>query len=106
MNKFMTLFLSLILPLVLIAQDNSVPTIANKTKSMQVNQGYFTFYWDNATGKIWIEIAKFEHEFLYINSLAAGIGSNDIGLDRGQLGDNKVVQFERIGNKILLFQNN
>ena len=47
-----------------------------------------------------------DEEFLYVNSLAAGVGSNDIGLDRGQLGDNRVVRFTRSGNKVLLIQSN
>ncbi|MEL6653691.1 MAG: zinc-dependent metalloprotease, partial [Bacteroidota bacterium] len=45
-------------------------------------------------------------EFLYVNSLAAGVGSNDIGLDRGQLGRERVVFFERIGPKVLMIQPN
>ncbi len=49
-----------------------------------------------------MEISRFEQEFLYINSLQAGIGSNDIGLDRGQLGKERVVKFSRSGDKILL----
>jgi hypothetical protein len=38
--------------------------------------------------------------------LPAGLGSNDIGLDRGLLGDEKVVFFQKIGRKILLTQPN
>src|SRR5699024_7902578 len=45
-------------------------------------------------------------EFLYVNSLTAGVGSNDIGLDRNQLGDNRVVYFDRRGSKILMIQPN
>ena len=57
-------------------------------------------------GKIWLEIDKLDKPFLYISSLSQGLGSNDIGLDRGQLGANRVVHFEKIGNKILLVQPN
>ncbi len=73
---------------------------------MKKYPGYFTFYWDEKLGKIWLEINKFDTEFLYVNSLAAGVGSNDIGLDRGQLGQERVVEFTRSGNKILLVQLN
>ena len=45
-------------------------------------------------------------EFLYQSSLPAGIGSNDIGLDRGQLGATRIVRFERSGPKVLLIQSN
>ncbi|MEK7727220.1 MAG: zinc-dependent metalloprotease, partial [candidate division KSB1 bacterium] len=55
---------------------------------------------------LWLEIARCNEEFLYQVSLASGVGSNPIGLDRGQLGGEHVVYFERIGPKILLVQPN
>ena len=69
---------------------------------MKAYPGFFNFYWDEKQGKIWLEIDKLDQEFLYVNSLQAGVGSNDIGLDRGQLGQERVVKFSRSGNKILL----
>jgi hypothetical protein len=68
--------------------------------------GYFPYWWDEKNGKIWLEINQTDKEFLYVNSLPAGVGSNDIGLDRGQLGNTRVVKFIRSGNKILLIQPN
>ena len=73
---------------------------------MTKNEGYFNFYWEAENGKIWLEIDKWDKEFLYVNSLATGIGSNDIGLDRGQLGDKRIVKFKRIGSKVLMIQPN
>lgn len=81
-------------------------SIIDKTKSMKKMDGYLNMYWDNSSGKIWLEISEFDKEFLYVNSLVAGMGSNDIGLDRGQLGDSRIVYFHRIGPKILLIQPN
>src|SRR5258708_21927654 len=81
-------------------------SIADKTKSMEKMPGYFNIYWDAKAGKLWLEIDKWGTEFLYQTSLPAGIGSNDIGLDRGQLGGTHVVRFERSGNKVLLIQVN
>ena len=75
--------------------------ISSKTKNMKAYPGFLNFYWDEKQGKIWLEIDKFDQEFLYVNSLQAGVGSNDIGLDRGQLGQERVVKFSRSGNKIL-----
>ena len=69
-------------------------------------EGFFDFYWDEKGGKIYLEIDNLGEEFLYVNSLAAGVGSNDIGLDRGQLGDTRVVKFERSGPKVFLVQPN
>ena len=77
-------------------------TIADKVKGMERFPGFFTFYWDAKAGKIWLEIDKWNTEFLYVESLPAGIGSNDIGLDRGQLGSSSIVRFDRTGPRVLL----
>src|SRR5437660_1351918 len=81
-------------------------TIAEKTAGAQILPGYFNLYWDAKQGKLWLEIDKWNSEFLYQSGLPAGIGSNDIGLDRGQLGATRVVRFERSGPKVLLIQEN
>jgi hypothetical protein len=68
--------------------------------------GYVPLYWDATAGKLLMEISRFDKEFLYQVSLPAGIGSNSIGLDRGQLGPAYVVFFQRIGPKVLLVNPN
>lgn len=73
---------------------------------LEKHEGFFTYYWDAKKGKVWLEIDRWNEEFLYVSSLPAGIGSNDIGLDRGQLGARKVVRFIRSGPKVLLIQSN
>lgn len=73
---------------------------------MNKQEGYFNFHYDEEVGRMFLEVDKVETEFLYVNSLAAGIGSNDIGLDRGQLGAERVVKFQKHGNKLLLIQPN
>ena len=83
-----------------------VPTITDKVAGMEKYPGYFPFYWDAKAGKIWLEIDKWSSEFLYVESLPAGIGSNDIGLDRGQLGQSYIVRFQRTGPRILLTASN
>jgi len=90
-------------PFLLQAQSNS---IAEKTKTMELHKGYFNYYWDAVQGKIFIAVDKLETPFLYVNSLPAGLGSNDIGLDRGQIGDSRIVYFQRVGKKLLLTQPN
>jgi hypothetical protein len=95
-------------------QDKPLPSIAQKTRGMQAMPGFCKIYWDARSGKIWLEIAKFDSEFLYVVSLAAGVGSNDIGLDRGEFGDleanagspEHLVKFERVGPKVLLVEQN
>lgn len=86
--------------------QNEPNSIADFTSGMERFEGYFNFYYDDNDGRIYLEVDKFNIEFLYVNSLPAGIGSNDIGLDRGQLGDTRVVKFVRSGPKIFLVQPN
>ncbi len=83
-----------------LAQD--LPDIAEKTEGLDSRAGLFTVYWDETDGRVWLEISDFGQDFLYLESLPYGLGSNDIGLDRGQLGDRMVVRFERYGPRILL----
>lgn len=86
--------------------ESLAQTISEKTTGMQEYPGFFTYYWDNKNGKLWLEIDQFEVEFLYVHSLTAGVGSNDIGLDRTQLGGTHLVTLERIGPKVLLTEKN
>ena len=81
-------------------------TVNKLQKGITKYEGYFTFYYDDNSDKIFIQINKMDKEFLYVRSLSEGIGSNDIGLDRGQLGDGVVVHFKKAGNKIMLIQPN
>jgi hypothetical protein len=80
--------------------------IADKIKLMKAHTGYFNFYVDESTDKIYLEVNKLNEEFLYAYSLAEGVGNNDLGLDRGQLGNEQVVYFEKQGNKLFLVQPN
>ena len=77
-----------------------------RQRNMQAYHGYFDFYWDDSAGKIWLQINKFDSEFLYQTSLPSGLGSNDVGLDRGIMGHSYIVRFVRIGNKVLLVESN
>ena len=84
----------------------SAATIAEKTAGTRKLPGFVTLYWDEKTGKMWMEIDRLDSELLYVGSLAAGLGSNDIGLDRAQLGNERVVKFERVGPKVLMIESN
>jgi hypothetical protein len=90
------------------ADTPQTPTISEKTAGAKAYPGYFNLYWDAKQGKLWLEIdeKKWNTEFLYQTGLPAGVGSNDIGLDRGQLGKTAIVRFERSGPKVLLIQEN
>jgi hypothetical protein len=95
----------LLLLFVLFSLSTSAQT-ADKFKSMKAHTGYFNFYYDESNDKIYLEVKKLNEEFMYVYSLAQGVGNNDLGLDRGQLGNEQVVYFEKQGNKIFLVQPN
>ncbi len=81
-------------------------TIASVTEKLQKIDGFMPLYINADDGKIYMEISRWNKEFLHLASLPTGVGSNPIGLDRSQLGTTKVVFFERSGNKVLLIQPN
>ena len=81
-------------------------TITAFTEKMQRIDGFIPMYVNSDDGRIYIEVTMFNFEFLYLVSLPTGVGSNPLGLDRGQLGTTKIVTFERAGNKVLLIQPN
>ena len=79
---------------------------AEKSKDFQKFTGLFDFYYDDKNDKMYMEVNDLEVNFLYVYSLSSGIGSNDIGLDRGQLGNEQVVFFRKAGGKLMLIQPN
>jgi hypothetical protein len=103
MTRIIFLFMA-ILPF--IARAQALPSVDDKTKNLKKFEGYLNFYWDENSGRIWLEIDKLDSAVLYVNSLPAGLGSNDIGLDRGLLGDSRIVRFTRTGRKLLMTQPN
>jgi hypothetical protein len=80
--------------------------IEGKVTGMKKFPGFIDFIFDEKQDKVYLVISKFDTEFLYVESLTAGIGSNDIGLDRNQLGRERVVKFDRRGPKVLLTELN
>jgi len=99
------LFLVLCLSPLVAAQERA-QGISARARNWQKIDGYMPLYWDRESGKLFMEISRFNQEFLYQVSLPTGVGSNPIGLDRGQLGDTHVVYFERIGPKVLMVEPN
>ena len=88
------------------AGGGPTPTVEDRTSGMRKLDGYFPLYWDERAGQMWLEIARFDTPFLYTTGLSAGLGSNDIGLDRGSEGGGRLVLFQRVGQKIMLVQPN
>src|SRR3954470_3739227 len=82
------------------------PSIEERTTGLRKIDGYFPLYWDERTGTMLLEIPRFDTDFLFSTGLSAGLGSNDIGLDRGGGGQGRVVQFQRVGPRVMLVQGN
>ena len=84
----------------------------NKNKSLSVLDhtqsfnGFFDFTYSHKKDLIYLTVKELDKQFLYVNSLSQGMGNNDIGLDRGQLGRERVVLFSKSGNKLMLIQPN
>jgi hypothetical protein len=100
----MTLRLSL--SLLLLSATLSAQTIASKTAGMKHLDGFLPLNWDAKAGKLYLEIPHLDTDILYSHSLPYGTGSNDLGLDRGQISEGQIVRFERTGPKVLLVQTN
>ncbi len=85
-------------------------TLSQKIAGMERKDGLFPLDWDGKAGKLYLEIPEMESgtgkDFLLLDQLPYGLGSNDVGLDRGQLGEGRVVHFSRVGGKVLLIQPN
>ena len=79
--------------------------LATKT-DLETKDGFFKMHYSESEDKLYLEVDKIDAEFLYVHSLRTGLGSNDIGLDRGQLGGTAIVKFQKAGNKLLLVQPN
>jgi hypothetical protein len=82
--------------------ETAVPSIASRVAGLTRIDGLLPLYWDARQGRLLMELARFDTELLYAVSLPAGLGSNTVGLDRGQPGPADIVVFERVGPKVLL----
>ncbi|MEE2876926.1 MAG: zinc-dependent metalloprotease [Candidatus Neomarinimicrobiota bacterium] len=83
-----------------------LPSIDKKTEGMKHHKSFIDFYFDAKTGEVFMAVDDFETELLYVRSLSAGVGSNDIGLDRAQLGGSHIIVFQRFGPKVLMIEPN
>jgi hypothetical protein len=88
------------------AAPASSDAIAARTSKLQNQDGFFPLHWDDKEGKLLLEIPHTGEDLIYQVSLTAGVGSNPIGLDRNQLGDTRLVRFDRVGPRVLLVQAN
>lgn len=88
------------------AQQRPTPTIAEATKAFARHAGFIPVLHDTATNRVWLELPDSGQRALFLVTLATGLGSNPIGLDRGANGMTQVVRFERTGASMrMVFEN-
>lgn len=85
---------------------DELPSIAEATDGMERMDGMLPLYWDADMGQLWMEIPELDTEMIHYVGYGAGLGSNDLGLDRGALRGSRIVEFERVGRKVLMVQPN
>src|SRR3954466_16424792 len=88
------------------AAGGPIQSIEARTAGMQKIDGFYPLYWEERTGSLFVEIPKLDTDILMNTGLAAGLGSNDIGLDRGGGGGARIVSFQRVGPRGLMVQPN
>ena len=94
------------------AKPAALPTIAKATAGMEKRPGLLTFYLDRQKGKVWLEVPPATDRngdvgsYVYQESLLSGLGSAPVGLDRGELGDTRIVTLRRVGGRVIVEQPN
>jgi uncharacterized protein DUF4953/uncharacterized protein DUF5117 len=90
----------------------ALPTLAEKTAGLEKKDGLLPIYLDRRRGKVWLEVPAAAGpggevaSFLYVEGLLTGLGSNPVGLDRGQLSDARILTLRRVGGRVLFEQPN
>ncbi len=84
-----------------------LPGVAEKVTGLELHEGLITFHVDRQRGRIFLELPTADdpdtgHQFLYVEGLVTGLGSNDVGLDRGQIGPARLVGLRRVGGRVLV----
>lgn len=82
--------------------DGATESVESVLLNTQEMPGFIPLHWDSEEGRLYADISDIEGPFIYYNGLSHGLGSNDLGLDRGRLGDTFLVEFRKVGKKVFL----
>ena len=86
----------------------TLPTVEERTEGLELREGLLDLWVDRAAGKVLLEVPPAGEgddeigRYLYVEGLVTGLGSNPVGLDRGQLGESRLVSLRRVGNRLLV----
>lgn len=89
-------------------ETKGLPSVEAKTQGLERREGFLTFFLDPDQGKIWLEVAPADNprglvtEFIYLEGLTTGLGSNPVGLDRGQVSESQFLHLRRLGSKVFV----
>ena len=90
-----------------VEKPGALPGVGEKVEGLERLEGLMTFHVDRQRGKVYLELPPAEdsdagHRYLYVEGLVTGLGSNDVGLDRGQIGPARLVGLRRVGGRVLV----
>jgi len=83
------------------AEAKPAASISAVTQNLKKSDGFYPFYYDEKTGKVFLEIDRWNEDFLLFSSLPEGIGNG--GAERGQA-SGVLVKFIKAGPKVFLLQ--
>jgi hypothetical protein len=69
-------------------------------------EGYIPLIWDAEQGRLLFELTRFDQDILYFTSVAKGSGSGSVGLEWAGSGEGGVIQFQRVGPRVLVVEKN
>ncbi|MBK7043082.1 MAG: zinc-dependent metalloprotease [Rhodanobacteraceae bacterium] len=76
------------------------------TDGMTAQTGFIDVHVDAMSARVLVGVHALDAPMLMVTALPGALGSNDVGLDRAQAGEPKLVEFRRLGAKLLLVQRN
>ena len=87
------------------------PGIAEKTRGFEAQEGFLELYFDRTGGRIWWVLPTPDEsglvmELIFLEGLTTGLGSNPVGLDRGQVGRSRLLRVRRMGPRVLFEEPN
>ncbi len=106
MRKILSTAAALAIAFSTVAAQQTAASISSRTAGLEKRDGFLPIYLNDRTGQLLIEFPRDSVRALMLTTLATGLGSNPIGLDRGSGGGEQVARFERSADKVLVVYEN
>lgn len=90
----------------MVAANDAADSESQPDDNLRCENGFLNICYNDTKGEAFVEVPTAGIDAIYVNSLPAGVGSNDLGLDRGQLGQTRFVELRVIGDRVLMIQPN